>query len=57
MAAEEQSFAVAGSQEVTIGERAEVQALVALFEKDSESMTHKRLKVWSLLSAGAAAGS
>ena len=57
MAAEEQSFAVAGSQEVTIGERAEVQALVALFEKDSESTTHKRLKVWSLLSAGAAAGS
>lgn len=53
---QEQSFAMAGSQEVTAGQRTEAQTSVARFEKDGGPVTHQRQEVWPLPSAGAAAG-
>lgn len=47
---------MAGSREVTAGQRTEGQTLVACFEKDVGPVTHQRQEVWPLPSAGAAVG-
>lgn len=56
---QEQSFAVAGPQEVTAGQRTETQTLVAHFEKDGGPVTPphpQKQDVWPLPSAGTAVG-